>query len=234
MKYFARLSLIVTLFACVAFSFPPKQIAGEEIIARMFSVYSSCSSYLDEGQVKTVFYEKTGSRTVIKPFSTAYLRPAKFRFEYKERRGEEEWNRYIIWEGDEAIKTWWSIKPGIENHKTLGYALGGASGVSGAASTTIPGLLMPEMIMGNQVRGLKRPELVGEESLNDRNVYKIKGTDYQGNIVTIWIDSEKLLILKIQGSKKFEKFETETTMTFKPQLNIEIAPEKLAFDPPGL
>jgi hypothetical protein len=197
----------------------------------MSLAYTSCSSYVDEGEVRTIFLEQSGRRTQIKPFSTVFVRPSDFRFEYKERRGEDEWNSYIIWKNAESVKTWWSIRPGVKSPQDLSFALGGAAGVSSNASTTVPALLMPELTLGHRIKSLSGLKLVGEEDIHGKSAYKIEGTDLLQDVMTLWIDKESLLIVRIYQKKKFENFETETTTTYKPQVNVEVAREKLAFNP---
>lgn len=49
-----------------------QQPSAEKLMEQMASAYASCRSYLDEGEVRTVFLEQNGRRTTIKPFSTAF------------------------------------------------------------------------------------------------------------------------------------------------------------------
>src|SRR5215217_1470988 len=152
-----RLSLsVLTLFVLAGACYPARgqQLSAEKIMEQMASAYASCHSYVDEGEVRTVFQEQGGRRTQVKPFSTAFVRPSDFRFEYKDRRGEEEWNRYIIWRGPESVKTWWTVRPSVESSPDLFSALGRAAGVSALASVTVPALLMPESARGSRIKSL--------------------------------------------------------------------------------
>jgi hypothetical protein len=209
-----------------------QQPSAEKLIEQMASVYASCRSYLDEGEVRTVFVEQKRGRTAVKPFFTAFVRPAEFRFEFRDRRGEDEWNTYVIWRGAENVKTWWTIRPAVENQKDLFTALSGAAGVSSLASVTIPALLMPDLARGNRIKSLSDLKLIGEEQINGANAYRVEGLDFRNNPVTLWIDEASLLLVKTYEKKKFEKFEAETTTTFKPQVNLDVAQQKLAFNAP--
>src|ERR1700709_667768 len=144
MRRLSILGLVLFLFAGVAYASQDKPLSARQILDQMISAYASCSSYMDEGEVRTVFLEKNGPRTVTKPFSTAFVRPSDLRFEYKERRGEEEWDRYLIAGSADAVKSWWSLDPGVKNPENLTAALVEAAGVSNGSSVTIPSLLMPE------------------------------------------------------------------------------------------
>jgi hypothetical protein len=233
MRRLSTLGLVIFLFAGVAYSSQDQPPSAQEIMKQMISVYASCSRYVDQGEVRTIFLEGNGRRKVIKPFSTAFVRPSGFRFEFKARRGDDdEWSRYIIWKGAESVKTWWSIKPGVQSPENLSFALAAAAGVSSLASATVPTLLMPEMKLASRIKNLSELKLIGEEKVNGRNAHKIEGTDSRKSTLTLWVDRESLLIVKMYERRKFHTFETETTTTYKPQLDIEIAQEKLAFNPP--
>src|SRR5204863_4727355 len=134
----------------------------QEIVNKMMAVYANCNSYTDEGQVSILFKEKYGNRTAITPFSTAFVRPSEFRFEFKDRRGENEWNNYIISMKGNDIKTFWSIKPDMSTPANLNAALAGAAGVSSRSSTTVPSMLMPDVAAYNRFRLLNQLQLVGE------------------------------------------------------------------------
>jgi hypothetical protein len=243
----------------LALDAPTPNLAAQEIIARSIAVYANCTSYVDEGEVKTIFLESNGPRTVIKPFTTAFVRPSAFRFEYKElrgllrpptpqeagsselgarNRGLEEWSpgleqrsNYIIWADGEVVKTWWSIKPGVENPPNLAMALAAATGVSSMSSFTVPTLLMPETNMGNPLKSFSALKLQ-EQEIDGRQAYKIEGTDGRKFPVTFWLDKETLLIVKTFRKVRFPDFATETTTTYRPKINAG-AEGKLAFNAPG-
>lgn len=230
-----RLSLsAIGLFLLVGAFHPlrAQQPSAEKIVEQMAAAYASCHSYVDEGEVRTVFQEQNGRRTRVKPFSTAFVRPSGFRFEYKDRRGEDEWNSYIVWRGAGSVKTWWSIRPGVESAEDLFSALGRAAGVSSGASVGVPALLMPGLARGSRIKSISEPKLVGEEEVNGRRAYKVEGLDSRRNLITIWVDEGSMLLLKVYEKMKTEKFEAETTTTYKPQVNVEVAQERLAFNPP--
>jgi hypothetical protein len=231
MRQLSTLGLAVIVLVAVADSSQAQALSARQIMDQMISVYANCNTYVDEGEVRTVFHQPNGKRTVSKPFSTAFVRPSEFRFEFKDRRGEDEWNSYIIWKGADSVKTWWSIKPGIATAPNLSLALAGATGVSGGSASTVPTLLMPEMAMGNRIKSLSDLTLIGEEEVNGSTAYKIEGKDFRKNALTIWVNRDTLLIVKIHQRNKFPTFETETTTSYKPQANVS-AEGKLAFNAP--
>ena len=69
---------------------------------------------------------------------------------------------------------------------------------------------------------------MGEEEVNGSKAFKIEGLNLRNNAVTIWVDKGSMLLVKIYEKRKTEKFEAETTTTYKPQVNVEVVQEKLA------
>lgn len=233
MRQLSTPGMVILLFVGVAYSAHAQSLSAQQIMDRTISVYANCNSYVDEGEVRTIFLARNRRRTVIKPFTTAFVRPSDFRFEYKELRGEEVWSNYIIWKDAESVKTWWSIRPGVENPPNLSFAVAGATGVSSGSAVTVPALLMPEITSGNRIKTLSDLKLIGNEVINGRKAHKIEGTDFRKNNVTLWVDSESMLIVKIFQKTIFDTFETETTTTYRPQVNVS-AQGKLAFNLPEI
>jgi hypothetical protein len=231
MKRLVALCTLLFLFGSIAFSNSITPLSPQEIVNKMMDVYATCNSYMDEGQVSTLFIQKNGNRTVNRPFTTAFVRPSEFRYEFKDRRGENEWNNYIISMKENDVKTFWSIKPDMPNPENLRMAIAGATGISGGSANTVPGMLMPDVFGYNEFKMLSQLQLAGEEQVEGAATYKLEGTDSRGDKVSFWVDKEKLLLLKIYEARKIKDFETETTTTYKPSVNIMVATEKLEFKP---
>lgn len=231
MRQLSILSLVLFILASVTTA-QESQLTAKQIVNQMSANYASCESYMDEGEVSTLFIQEPTSRTQIKPFTTAFVRPSNFRFEFKDRFQEGSWNSYIIWKEKDSLKSWWAIKPEVQTPQDLRFALGAAAGVSGRASTTIPHLLMSDLSRSNRFKSLSALKLIGEEKVDGNAAYKLEGIDSSQNAVTFWIDKDSFLLVKIFEKHKFDKFETETTTTFKPQINVKVSENRLAFNIP--
>src|SRR5688572_1820229 len=90
----------------------PRDLDAGSILARMERIYAECDAYRDTGAVKTVYIADGERNTVVQPFTTAFDRPDRFRFEFLDRRGEEEFDRYLIWANGRDVRSWWDIRPG--------------------------------------------------------------------------------------------------------------------------
>ena len=118
-------------------------LSPRQILDRMAKAYGDCKTYRDSGVVTTVFVKDTGKRTVEKPFTTAFVRPELFRFEFEDKN-----RRYLISANGQNVQTWWDVRPGIQNQKSLQLAVAGATGVSGGSAARIPTMLMPGKFKG--------------------------------------------------------------------------------------
>jgi len=197
----------------------------------MEKAYTDCKSYRDSGSVKTLFIDNGGNRTDEKPFTTAFVRPDRFRFEYKEPQAKgRQQMRFIIWSNGKEVETWWDVKPGIDKPESLALALGGAAGVSGNSSLNIPQLLLPDK-MGWRRLALTNPKRAKDDKLDKAECFRVEGK-YVGNPITLWIDKKSYLVRRIDEQAKFDNFRTERTTTYDPIIDKEITEKMLEFDPP--
>ena len=209
----------------------PQAMKAEDVFDRMAKVYAGCKSYHDSGVVKTVFVRGDGSRTVEKPFTTSFVRPDRFRFEYKEKNGGSPGRRYIVWRKGEEVQTWWDVKPGVKKLESLARALAGGAAVSSGSAHTIPALLLPKEVVGRRLMDMMEAKRVEDANLDKVDCFRIEGK-FAGRPATLWIDQEKFLVRRIDVRKKFDDFRTETTTTYDPVIDEEIPDMKLEFDPP--
>jgi len=207
----------------------------EQIIAKMTRTYAGARSYEDDGEVTIVFIGPTGKRTVKRPFLTKFVRPKLYRYEFTERSGdgEDERNRYVIWSdaAPERSKTWWTIQPEIKEGP-LALAIGAGTGISGVSSFTVPNLLMPDTIPGLPLTGLKDLKPIGEEAVDEAPCDKIEGKNVRGDTQTVWIDKATSLVRKIFTAYTIPGSAIEQTTTYRPRVNVEIAPKQFEFEPP--
>lgn len=207
----------------------------QQLFNKMVKTYSEARSYEDDGEVAIVFISPTGKRTVKRPFLTKFVRPKLYRYEYSERNGdgENERTRYVIWSDSapDLAKAWWTIQPQIKE-TTLAMAAGTAAGVSALSSMTVANLLMPSAIPGLPLTGMKDFKLIGEEILDEAPCDKIEGKNVQGSPQTIWIDKATSLVRKIFTTSSIPGADLEETTTYRPRVNVEIAPKQFVFEPP--
>lgn len=208
----------------------PQEFKAQDVLDRMAKAYESCKSYHDSGVVKTVFIVAGFKRAEEKPFTTAFVRPNRFRFEYTEKVFNSE-HRYIVWSNGKAVQTWWDIKPEVEKEKSLSLALAGATGVSGGSAHTIPALLLPNEIEGRTLMDLTEAKRIDDAKLDKVKCFRIEGK-FADSPITLWIDQKNFLVRRIDSQGTFDLFRTEETTTYEPAIDEEIPEKKLEFGLP--
>jgi len=199
-------------------------LSAPEIIKRMADKYAACKTYSDSGTVTTVYHSAEGKENKdFKQFSTAMIRPDRFRFQYTDDRGPE--GRYLIWRKGDDVRTWWGITKKQERPEDLGMAIAGATGVSGGSAHTIPALMMPDELGGRTLKNLESPKLSEEQKLGDKDCFVIEAK-YADNPMSIWIEKTSFLVLRIDQSTTFDDFSTEETTLYRPSLK-EVGEDQL-------
>jgi hypothetical protein len=193
-------------------------------------VYASCSSYRDTG----VAVALVGSETTKTKFKTAFVRPDRFRFEYRDRPPPPlPASRMIVWRGKADVRTWWSVTGKVKAEESLGMALAGAR-----ADMVVP-LLMPGVVSGLPLMELQGLSIAGEGKVANDVCVKIHGEHpwSAGAWYTIWIEKDRHLIRKVEDQEQVKgatgmKLRTTCTTIYFPEVNVAVRADELAFAPP--
>jgi hypothetical protein len=227
----------------------------QELLANVRNAYGACRTYQDRGDAVTVFIHGGGRRrTQSRPFRTWFVRPDLFRFEYAKREigPEEEWDRCVIWRKNGVTRSWWTIDvPG--EPESLSMALAGATGVSRGSAVRVPRLLLPEPGVHERALRLEADQVVAGRPCK----MLVEGREPYEE--TWAIDAQTWLLLRVTQRMVFDKshheralkaleseargihipppprmedFETETTTTYEPVFDADIATDVFEFQPP--
>lgn len=167
---------------------------ADNLLRRMADAYAGCKTYRDEGVVSTTFFAAR-KRTERLPFSTRFDRTRGFLFEFRSRRGEDDWDQYAVWSENGSARRWWSLMPGRMEADSLGLALAGGTGISGGSAHRVPHLLMPELSRGG--REPAPAETMACPEASQRNCVVVERPYGFGSSEQIWIDADALLIRKV-------------------------------------
>jgi VWFA-related protein len=242
MKRIATIAVFVVLFVPPAYSQGKSSTTVAEIVARVTSAYSSCRTYSDEGEVKLhsessmnlfgfggVYASDPRRRN--QSFRTAFVRPAKFRFEVWSDGSRGDWQRLIAWKEGDTEKSWWWQS---QHESPLGRSLRDFSPLSHDVAKTVPALLFPDLFpAGNLLNAIEGLKLDGRDKFDGRETFRLAGK-YEGDAFKVWIDSETFLIVKTLRRQKFYSADLDTITTYKPQINADIAADLLAFNTPAV
>jgi outer membrane lipoprotein-sorting protein len=206
-------------------------MTANEIIKLMRKSYVTANSYSDSGVVKIFFINSDRRRTVKKPFTTAFIRPDRFRFEYREKALINREFRFIVFLNGKNLQTYWNIENDLELD-SLDKAIGAATGVSGGSAITVPAMLLPNEIKWRRAIRFNKPKRIDDGFFNKVSCFKIQDQIF-GNHAVFWIDKETFLLLKIYREKIFEDFQAQETTTYQPIKNGKVTDVMLEFNPPG-
>ena len=228
----ASLAVVGLLTPSFAAEDPPeKDLKAKDIIARVEKAYAACETYRDSGEVSIKFTMETGDRIDIRPFTTSFIRPDRFRYQYQATNPANVTSRFLIWRKGNEVKTWWDVTPGIQKPESLALAIAGATGVSGGSARTVPAMLMPKEVGSFGGMGLTDLKRLDDDKLENVDCFRIEGK-FGSSPTTVWIDKKRSVILRIVETHDFGNFNTETTITYKPVIGEKIPDDAFVFDPP--
>jgi len=194
---------------------------ADSIVAEMLATYTSMTSYVDRGLVSEVLV-KAGApaQKVDFEFQTAFDRP-KLRFD---AFVDEVTERYAIWSDGSTTRSAWAVRPGrIDQHDSIGVALGAAAGVSGFTSVMIPGLLTRTQ---SPLQALERPAVAGSEDVDHVPCWRIDAHLHDRS-TSVWIDKHAHLVRRIVITSRVDTkegaFDSTETITYVPVVKGAVA-----------
>ena len=235
--------MAVTVALCAALAATvrvPVSAAADDILQKSRAIYAGLKSYSDTGVV-TVEY---GADSVDKnAFVTRFSRaPRRFFLEYRAQSG----GRYVVWGDPDAFHTWWKTTgdqydyPNPDNLP----AINGSGRNTGNAALKIPTLLYAKAPLLSDFANLSDVVDDGREPVGGHACYRLRGlardvytaTGREANIrtMTLWIDSESLLIRKVLEEWKARPGTRSRVITsYEPQANVPIDEALFKFVPSG-
>lgn len=237
-SYFLFLFVFVFLFSIIPArtakteDIPIEKLTAQDIISRMKQAYFMSETYSDRGVVTSVFISKEGTRTIEKPFTTAFVRPDRFRFEYKENNNPGQNSHYIAYKNGNDVKVYWNIGPDmVSKIQTLSEALAAAAGISSGAARTVPTMLDPSESQFRNAMTYYNPRRIEDTFIDGVECFQISDpADYRR--LTIWIGKKDFLLRKIYREQDFKDFQGEETTVYEPTISGVVKDKMLEFNSP--
>jgi len=225
--------MLMLFSTALAAADPPDRdpLPADTIIQLMKEGYASARSYRDTGMVREVFTDANGSRTVEKPFSTAFVRPHRFRYEFREKVRPFEVRKFIIYRNRDDLRVHWDLEHDL-TLDTLDRAVAAATGVSSESAITVPAMLLPDEITWRRAIRFRKPVRIADKTLRGIDCYRIIDETVRGQM-TLWIGKADLLLRQAESEFFFEDFRVQRTTTYNPERDIPVAGELLEFNAPG-
>ncbi len=210
--------------------------SSTEVLSKVGEVYRNLTAYRDEGTAVTNYERTVAAHTTERHFTTAYLSPGQFRFEFTEPSVVKGLTQYVVWKNGDEVKSWWTIRPEVKRHENLDSAIAGATGVSGGLAYTIPSVLMKEaawkestwMSSAGSYRisdGVERDVACFRiQRLTSTQAVKHGGmeTPATKGKETYWISKDAFLLLRIDSETDFGSFLTKGTVQYFPTINSPV------------
>lgn len=235
------LRILMLLLLCIGLSFPThaddRTLLGTDldaatILATVDETYSSVDTYRDTGTVAgktSILGMEIGWFDEAIRFSTAFVRPDRFRFEFEyQRPSSAEWHQYVVQADSSGARTKWDVNPGIEPAPSLRLAVAGATGVSRAAAHTIPALLLPDIVGGWRITDIESVSVTRNQVIEGREYLRIRGEHPSGSPVIIWIDPDTHLIRRVETRSTILLIvQIDWTIVFDSEFDTPIDPAEL-------
>jgi hypothetical protein len=206
----------------------PTANEAARVLEQLRSTYREARSYRDRGRQHTQFITSgPGGHESSLDYTTAFVRPDKFRFEYV-----DEYGRYIVYQSANDIRSHWSLTGEHEQFNSLSRAVAGPTGVSGG-TVRLAAELLGLLRQSDVAKEMRDAVMLPEESVGDKTCYVVQGYDRSCQRVTLWISNDDYLLLKMQENTLFADMETVTVTTIEPVLNADVPEEALAFHESG-
>ncbi len=237
-RVFGLQLLVILLSACAIQSEPDTDsLTAQEILERMATQYAQARTYRDDGTLSMTI---SGPEQIFRSnqrFSTAFIRPDQFRFEYLDLPGrlvQEPRVGYIIWRSGEDLGRYFHARPEERALSSLMEGIAGGTGVSGGTAARIPVMLMPGELRGRSLARLADADRSTDSVVREQATYVVSGKLGVFDM-RLWIRKSDFLILRVeQLSRRQDNTETITVIHYMPTLNSDIPPGLLEFRAPPL
>jgi len=229
----AGFALIALLSTCTA-------VAEDGLLERSRALYAGLQTYADSG---SVLREYGQSSSDLHRFTTHFRRtPRGFVFDFTKQSRE----RYVVWGDPDAFHTWLSSTgqrfdyPNPRN----ATAISGSGVNTSDAVLKIPPLLYSKAALGGFFDSLGAVVTEGSEKVDGHPCVRLASTastayEATGKLanqrkVTVWIDSESLLIRQIREEwPPLPGQRSRVTTTIEPEANPKLDDNPLKFVVPG-
>lgn len=237
-----RAATLLSLFvaANTALAAGDAALSPDDIWKRTAENYATIQSYSDTG---TVVIEGAGINDTHR-FTTRYQAPRSYFLEFI-KTGDVD--RYVIWSDAEAFHTWWKTTGVVEDYPrgTGAHAFGQAGYLTKGSALVLAPLFFSQSGLQGPFINFEDLELEGSENVGGHDCYKIAGmtrdvyaaTGREVNIhkLSVWIDKQTFLIIKIyegppKGTPPAQAM--YSTTTFDPVANPQLNEASFKFDAP--
>jgi outer membrane lipoprotein-sorting protein len=235
-------AIALLLSLCMAAVATYARAAAEDILSRSRAAYATLTTYADTGTVDAEFGAAPGTGRERHVFRTFYRAPRGLLFDFTKANSAD---RYVVWSDDEAFRSWWKATGATSNYpkgQGLSAFVNGSVPTAGALIAITP-WLFPKSGLTGTLTELADVTDAGTETIAGRPCRKLVGTaksvygatGHVTNVrrVTLWIDTETLLVRRLLEDASEGRIVSRRTYTFEPKANPKLDDAQFRFAPPG-
>jgi len=187
---------------------PSESPEPASLIAAVARRYADLRSYRDKGECVTSF--SNSPYKAERRFRTEFVRPDRFRFEFRERPGrsdipEADWTTFVAWMSGGVAHSWWTLKPVVETRGTIFDCLLPAAGISRRTSMNVPGLLLPGRPVESVFPETAAIATVTRTKIDSVDCVRIDRAPAPDRSMSWWIVSNSLLLLRSEEIVRYTK-----------------------------
>ncbi len=229
------------LLAALAFATPaslqsqekkPDPEGAEELLKHVARTYAEAKSYRDSGVLTSVSYNKFKS-TKRSSFETLFVRPDKYRLQFKYRHGEDddEFFTFIAWRKGNEAKMWWELQglKAIEPQQAFTHGAGVSPG--GYLTYFVPRALVGDLV--TWPKSLKEPKRIDDIKVEQATWVRIRG-QFLTKQTDFWIDRKTYLLRKVENVRQPGDMGIYYSIQYLPEINVAIPEKALEFNPPKM
>jgi outer membrane lipoprotein-sorting protein len=218
--------------AAPAGAIPPARQSSEpqtadDVLKKMFEVYRECRSYRDTGVMKSAIRAPVAGNEKTENFTTCFKRPDRYRFTKSWMLdGKEE--EQVIWRSGAEFQIRWNTRPNLKPADSLETAIG-----LGHPQSEITAAMLMADVKHSLAGDTVGHKLAGDDAIDGRACWQIDALTTKQQPAKFWIDKQSFLLRQFRHSRKAGEVLDERTITWQPEINVEIPDSALQLDPPA-
>jgi outer membrane lipoprotein-sorting protein len=169
------------------------KLSTQEIFKKSQDAYAALTSYSDEGETVATLGTAAMAPHI---FTTKLARPNLYRIEWHQQETSSFMNKGVVWSAGDG--NYMVMGDGeAQREASQEMTLGGATGISGGATATIPGTFF-QLGWGNQLGSLWSSNKQQPDEKVDAVDCYVFASQLKGTTRTLWIGKKDLLIHQLR------------------------------------
>src|SRR5688572_20094817 len=203
---------------------------AQELLAAALQRYAACASYDDRG-LRVVEYRGEGAAPMEArfPFTTAFARPDRFRFEWGERAPDAERGREVVVLAKDQVSSWPLGASGPWECTSLAGAL---AEDAGGAAPVVASLLLPELFADGPRLGAAGAAAPARERLDGVECWRLELTLADAR-QTAWFAVDSLLLRRLEERRELGGVAILATTTYDARFGAELGDAAFTLAPPA-